>query len=345
MSKHEASGLDGRRSRQPSGASKRTFGGVVMEGPGKPDAPHASRERWLECVVLPADGGREVREILLRTLRLSRQMLKRLAVSGGIRLNGASPFLSTRVQTGDVVAVRLSAVSPSGLRPVPMDLDIVLEDSDVLVINKPPGLLVHPTRPSHVRTLAHGVLAYYQRQGTPDLIHPVHRLDRDTSGLVLFARHSLAHQRLDRQLQSRTLKRSYLAVVHGVVRAGEGELDVPIERQAGDPHLRAVATSAGASARTRFRVIDRFPEGTLLDVQLETGRTHQIRVHMAHLGHPLIGDTAYGGALHPACPRQALHAWRLSFSHPISRLPVQCEAPLPPDMVGLLRELKQGPHG
>ncbi len=304
--------------------------------------PAPSVERWLEHVVEAHEEGRTVREVLLRSLRLSRQMIRRLAQSGGIRLNGASPFLSTGVREGDRLAVRLSAATPSRLRPVTMPLSIMLEDPDLLVVDKPPGLLVHPTRRSHVHTLAHGVLAHLGSGGIQAHSHPVHRLDRDTSGLVLFAKHSVAHQRLDRQLRAGSLRRSYLAVAQGTFAAESGAVDAPISRSPEDPYLRTAAGGNGAEARTAFRVVARLAGATVLEVELETGRTHQIRVHLAHLGHPLWGDEAYGGATHPLCARTALHSWRLSFLHPFSGEPVRCEAPLPADMEELTRSLGTG---
>ena len=307
--------------------------------PGE-EAGAAAAERWLTHPVQEVEAGRQVRDVLLRTLRLSRQMVRRLAVGGGIRLNGASPFLSSPVRPGDLLEVRLDAVRRSGLRPVAMELEVVVEDGDVLVVNKPAGLLVHPTRRSHVRTLAHGVLAHLLREGATPSIHPVHRLDRDTSGLVLFAKHPVAHQRLDRQLRSRTLKRGYLAVVQGSVADDEGEIDAPLRRHADDAHLREISPEGGSAARTRFRVVERLGSATLVEVELETGRTHQIRVHMAHAGHPLVGDAAYGGAVGPAFSRQALHAWRLGLSHPLTGTPIRCEVALPADMDLLVRELR-----
>lgn len=297
-------------------------------------------EHWLEHRVDAAEDGWQVREVLLRVHRLSRAMIRRLAQSRGVRLNGEVPFLSSPVRAGDRLRFRLSGTESGGLRPVPMELDVVWEDRHVLVVAKPPGILVHPTRRSHVRTLAHGVLAHLRQRGEAARPHPVHRLDRDTSGLVLFAKHSVAHQRLDRQLRARSLRRSYLAVVQGTLAVESGEVDAPISRNPDDPHLRSSAVREGASAQTAFRVRERFAAATLVEVELETGRTHQIRVHMAHLGHPLVGDTAYGGAVHAGLDRQALHAWRLRFEHPFSAESVLCEAALPADMARLLSQLR-----
>ena len=300
-----------------------------MQKPG--DATH----RWIDHTVLPEEDEWQVREILLRSLRLSRQMIKRLTQSEGVQLDGMTPYLSSRVRAGQRLTIRLSPGAGSGLRPVPMPLEIVLEDADLLVVNKPARMLVHPSRPSHVRTLAHGVLAHFADTGVSALPHPVHRLDRDTTGLVLFAKHSVAHQRLDRQMRGRLIKRTYLAVVAGLLKPREGRIVAAIGRSEHDAHLRT-SLKSGAPAATRFRVVEQLRGMSIVEIELETGRTHQIRVHFADAGHPLIGDISYGGPKHPAIERQALHARRLSFQHPMSGLPVACEAMLPDDLRALL---------
>jgi 23S rRNA pseudouridine1911/1915/1917 synthase len=305
------------------------------------DEPADVRERWIRQPVLSEEDGWQVRDVLLRSLRLSRLMIKRLAQSGGVLLDGDRPFLSARVREGQWLAVRLSPVEGSGLRPVPMPLRVVLDDPDILVLDKPAGQLVHPSRPSHVTTLAHGVLALYTARGQAALPHPVHRLDRDTTGLVLFATHSIAHQRLDRQIRARAMRRTYLAVASGAVEGNGGRIDAPIGRSPADAHLRTSAVS-GADAATRFRVLERLRDATLVEIELETGRTHQIRVHFAHTGHPLIGDVPYGGPSHPAIARQALHAARLEFTHPMTGRPVDCRAGMPDDMLELVTRLRTG---
>lgn len=296
-------------------------------------------QRWIGHRVLPEEDGRQVREILQGAFRLSRQMIKRLAQSEGVLLDGERPFLSSRVRGSQNLMIRLSPTGESRLRPVPMDLDIVLDDPDVLIIDKPAGILVHPTRRSHVRTLAHGVVALYRERRIAALVHPVHRLDRDTSGLVLFATHSIAHQRLDRQMRARRIVRRYLAVVQGVLSSDTGRFEAAVARRKDEVHLR-MADPSGAYAATRFRVLERFQSASMIEVELETGRTHQIRVHLAEAGHPLVGDIPYGGPEHPAIGRQALHAASLSFTHPMTGSDVVCHAPLPLDFSELLGALR-----
>jgi 23S rRNA pseudouridine1911/1915/1917 synthase len=296
--------------------------------------------RWLEYRVLPADEGRTVGQILRGPMGVSGRMLQRLTRSQGFRLNRKRTHLDRTVSAGDVVAVRVSAGESPGLTPVSMPLRIVHEDDELLVLDKPSGVLVHPTRPEHRETLAHGIAAHFERSGVRTKVRPVHRLDRDTTGLWLVAKTAFAHQRLDRQLREGGIRREYLAIVEGVMEGEEGTIDLPIGRAPGSSHLRAVRPD-GNPARTRYEVAERLNGATLLRLRLETGRTHQIRVHLAHSGHPVVGDRQYGARPSPeAISRYALHSWRLEFRHPVLDEPIVLEAPLPPDMDRLLDRLR-----
>jgi 23S rRNA pseudouridine1911/1915/1917 synthase len=287
------------------------------------------------------DDGRRIDEVLTRSLALDRQALRRLDRTRALRLNRRPATLRERVRVGDVVAWSLAETEYVGLDAVEMPLDIRLEDDWLLVVNKAPYLLVHPTVPEQRHTLVNGLTHHFQRQGRHVKVHPVHRLDRDTSGLVLIARTPEAHARLSRQLGSRALKREYRAVVHGEVRDEHGTMDAPIGPHPAQKPLRAVRPD-GDAARTHYRVLERLTGATLLALELESGRTHQIRVHMAHLGHPLLGDRQYGRRGLTRIGRQALHAARLRFDHPATGVEVQVEAALPADVRALLATLRAG---
>jgi 23S rRNA pseudouridine1911/1915/1917 synthase len=224
-----------------------------------------------------------------------------------------------------------------------MALNIIYEDDEVLVINKPAGLVVHPGSGNWKGTLLNALLHHSPQLAAIPRAGIVHRLDKDTSGLLVVAKTLPAQTELVRQLQKRTVKREYLALVHGAVRAG-GEVSAPVGR---DPRnrTRMAVVPAGRSARTRYRVAKRFAGVSLLECSLDTGRTHQIRVHMQSLGHPLVGDPVYRGGRRSATERaslnrQALHAARLEFSHPVSGARRRFEAPLPEDFRALLASLR-----
>ncbi|HEX8694736.1 MAG TPA: RluA family pseudouridine synthase [Longimicrobium sp.] len=295
--------------------------------------------RWTEHTVGEGEAGRTVQEVLTGTMGISRRMIQKLTRARGILLNRRPAFLGRKVKAGDVVAARVRYEEEAGLEPVAMELSVVHEDADVLVLDKPAGVLVHPTSPEQKATLSHGVAHHFQRQGLRAKVRPVHRIDRDTSGLVLFAKSADAHQRLDRQLRERELVRVYLALVEGSVAEDAGVLDAPIGPHPRAPHLRSVRPD-GEPARTRFRVVERFPAATLLELELDTGRTHQVRVHMLHAGHPVLGDRQYGRAGAGLIGRQALHASRLSFAHPSTGAALAFEAPLPDDMAALVERLR-----
>lgn len=220
-------------------------------------------------------------------------------------------------------------------------LVVIHEDDAVLVVDKPAGVLAHPVAAGEAGTLRDAVAAHRVARGRDATVHLVHRLDRDTSGLLLVAQDAAAHRRLARQLERRTLRRTYLALVAGVPGEDEGVVDAPVGRDPHDPPKRAVRDD-GEAARTRWRVVERLAGAALLACALETGRTHQVRVHLRHLGHPILGDRWYGGAGPAPVARQALHAWRLAFAHPATGLPVAFESPLPPDLAALRARLAAG---
>ena len=299
----------------------------------------AAPPRWVEHTVAADEDGRSVGAVLGGALGFSRDEVLRLTRLRAIRLNGRRTTPAARVRPGDVVAASTDPEGAPSVEPWPLELRVVAEDDEVLVVDKPAGVLVHPVLRGQTGTLANAVAHRDLLRGIRARVHPVHRLDRDTSGLVLFARTPPAHRQLDALLRGHALRREYLALVHGRVPDDAGTVDAPIGRDPAEPARRAVRAD-GAPARTRFRVLERFPGATLLRLELDTGRTHQVRVHLRHLGHPVLGDPVYGPGGPQPIARQALHAARLSYPHPATGAPAVFESPLPPDMVELRERLR-----
>jgi len=291
-------------------------------------------ERWQRHTVDADEAGSTLQDVLTGVMGVSRRRIQKLTRSRGILLGGRPAFLGRKVRAGDVVSVRATDAEGPTLDPVEMPLSILFEDEALLVVDKPAGVLVHPTAPHHRATLAHGIAHHLAARGESGRVRPVHRLDRDTSGLLLVAKSAMAHAALDRQLRDGGIRREYLAWVAGRPAADEGRVDAPVGRKPGEPRLRAVRED-GDPAATRYRVAGTGEHGAVLEIELETGRTHQIRVHLTHLGHPILGDIAYGGPRIPRLTRAALHAERLTFVHPVTGEAVRLDAPVPEDLAWL----------
>ncbi|UFJ41630.1 RluA family pseudouridine synthase [Brevibacillus humidisoli] len=293
-------------------------------------------ERLLHFQVAEDEQGRTVRDLLQSTYGVSRRLLNRAKYDGEILINGEPVRVTRIVEAGDVVEVILPSEQPETIQPQPMPLAIRYEDRDLLLIAKPAGMVVHPTRTHPDRTLANAVVAYWREKGEMRRFRPVNRLDKDTSGLLIIAKNQWAHEGFARMQRERTLRRTYLAVVHGLLNQETGEIAAPIGLRPGSIIEREVRTD-GQPALTRYRVLSRGAEMSVVELQLLTGRTHQIRVHMRHIGHPLVGDDLYGGQ-RSLIGRQALHAARLAFSHPRTGQLLCFEEPLPADMAELVKK-------
>jgi 23S rRNA pseudouridine1911/1915/1917 synthase len=289
---------------------------------------------------------------------LSRARLQALIREGCVQLAGKmARKVSQRISPGARVEVRLPPPEPHYLKPENIPLDIRFEDEHLLVVNKPPGMVVHPGAGRHEGTLV-GALLYHcrgQLSGIGGVERPgiVHRLDKDTSGLLLVAKADLVHQRLSEALKAHDIRRRYMALVKGVPALGIGAIDAPIGRHPTHRTAMAVVKKNGRDAVTRYKVQEVLEGAAFLLVRLETGRTHQIRVHLNHIGHPVIGDPLYGGGRLPRpgnrvhdvrfdslIQRQALHAYRLGFKHPMSGESMKYEAEPPEDFLDALEKLR-----
>ena len=292
--------------------------------------------RRLELTVTPELAGIKVDTLLKRHLGLSGTVTRRIKwLDDGILVDGARVNTRFCPAAGQVLSVRLSDPErSSGIVPAPGPLDIVYEDEDLIVLNKAPGVSVHPG-PGHFNdTLGNFLTYYYETSGQEADFHPVHRLDRGTSGLLVSAKHPHAQEMLKNQLHTECFQRIYLAVCEGVPDPGDGIVDAPLGPRPGSLMEQTVRPD-GKPARTRYVVLEVWGGRALLSLELETGRTHQIRVHMAHIGHPLTGDFLYGTEDRALIGRPALHSGRLSFLHPITKEKLTFSAPLPGDMVRL----------
>jgi 23S rRNA pseudouridine1911/1915/1917 synthase len=272
---------------------------------------------------------------------LSRTHARRLIDEGFIKVNGKIFRASHKLSTGDSVKIIVPPEPPSTLSPEGIPLDIIYEDDELLVIDKPAGLAVHPAPGHPGHTLVNAVLAYLPGLAEgDDTLRPgiVHRLDKDTSGLILVAKNRVAQANLSAQFKSRTVNKSYLVLVRGKLTPQNGVIEAAIGR---DPknRQRMAVVSMGREARTAYHVVKYIGDYTLLEIRPETGRTHQIRVHLAAIGFPVIGDDTYG-VKNPNLSRQFLHASRLSFKLPSTGKYVEFESPLPPDLSRALENIR-----
>jgi 23S rRNA pseudouridine1911/1915/1917 synthase len=301
--------------------------------------------------VPPEEDGFLLKTILQKRMGVSRKLLSRVKLSEqGITVNGVRQYISVHVRAGDLVELRMEHEESEDILPQDLPLTIIHEDEQLLILAKEAGIIVHPTHGHYMNTLANGVVYHWKQAGLSYRFRPVHRLDQETSGVLAIAKTPYAHQQISEQMIAHQVKKEYLAFVWGVVETGSGTINEPIDRDPEQPHVRIVKTD-GYSAVTHFEVVEQFDQGACVRIWLETGRTHQIRVHMRHLGHPLIGDKMYtlekyaeAACLLPEgnLRRQALHAYKLGFLHPGTREHVEFTAPMPEDLINLKDWLRLG---
>ena len=288
--------------------------------------------------------------------QLSRSQAGRLIREGHVTVNGVEKKAGYVVKVDDTISVSIPSPEPILIEPEPIPLSILFEDKDVVVVNKPPGMVVHPGAGHHHSTLVHALLHHCKDlEGIGGMLRPgiVHRLDKDTSGCVVVAKNDVAHDRLSQQFKQRLTRKCYLALVYGEMKALRGVIDHPIGRHPSDRKKMSTKSRHSRQSETRWQVKEAFHGATLLEIDLKTGRTHQIRVHCAAIGHPVAGDRTYGGAKRwktlptqdlqaqfKSIKRHMLHAWKLTIYHPRTDKPMDFESPIPKDMISVLDTLR-----
>ena len=296
-----------------------------------------------------------------REIGLSRTQIQRAVAEGRVRVNGSPVRSGRKLKTGDEVSIILPDAEPSGGLPEAIPLTILYEDSSLLVIDKPAGMVVHPAAGHSGGTLVNALMHHCRDlSGIGGVLRPgiVHRLDKETSGLIVVAKTDEAHRGLAGQFTRHEVKKTYLALVYGEPQTDGGRIEAAVGRHPTDRKKMSTQSRRGRSAVTVWRVRERFGVAALLEVDIETGRTHQIRVHLTDLGYPVVGDRVYGGAGRirtvgdptararmKAQSRQALHAWRISFTHPVTGEQMRFSSPLPEDMAGLCAFLRERAKG
>lgn len=277
---------------------------------------------------------------------LSRSYIQKVLKNGGVTVNGKPAKSSCRIVTGDRIEIDVPEPEEPEILAEPMDLDILYEDRDIILINKPKGMVVHPAAGHYTGTLVNGLMAHCREDlsGINGVLRPgiVHRIDMDTTGVLIVCKNDAAHQSIAQQLKDHSITRKYYAIVHGVIKDDSGTINAPIGRHPTDRKKMSILSRNGRDAVTHYRVLQRFEKYTYVECQLETGRTHQIRVHMASIHHPLLGDAVYGPARCPIAglQGQTLHAGVLGIVHPRTGEYMEFSAPLPEYFAQLLKKLK-----
>ena len=297
--------------------------------------------------VSPEDAGVRIDKYLAEQLPdITRSYLQKLLKDGSVQMNGKPVKASTKTAVGAVIALTIPEPEEPEILPENIPLDILYEDSDVILINKPKNMVVHPAAGHYTGTLVNALM-YHCRgdlSGINGVLRPgiLHRIDKDTTGVLIVCKNDRAHNALAEQLKEHSITRKYRAIVCGNLKEDEGTVDAPLGRHPQDRKKMAIVRSGGKRAVTHYRVLERFGNDTYIECQLETGRTHQIRVHMASLGHPLLGDEIYGRAKSPfKLEGQTLHAMVLGFIHPTTGEYMEFEAPLPEYFEKLLEKLRK----
>ncbi|MCJ0054590.1 RluA family pseudouridine synthase [Clostridioides difficile] len=279
-----------------------------------------------------------LKEVLLDKLNFSVRSLSKMKREKSVLVNGVHKKPSLKVYSGDLIEVKIDE-EKANFEPQDLNLQIIYDDFDIIMVNKPPFMVVHPTKSHYDKTIANGISYYIDNQKENVKIRFVNRLDMNTSGLVIVAKNAYAHHTLSTAMSENKVEKKYITVVDGIIKENEGTIDEPIYRPTEDS-IKRIIDERGQSSVTHYKVIERLENATVLEVSLETGRTHQIRVHMAHIGHGIIGDELYGYVDEELINRQALHAYKLEFEQPRTKEKLKFKADIPEDMKELISKLR-----
>lgn len=282
----------------------------------------------------------KLRDYLKYNHELSTRLIKKAAIEKRILVNGEIKKLNYIVIKGDHIKIDLNREENQNILPQNIPINIIYEDEDIIVVNKPPYMVVHPTKSHTDGTLANGVLFYFRQHGEECIVRLVSRLDMDTSGLVIIAKNQHSHMFLSKEMSANAVDKIYLAVVHGKLKEKCGIINLPIGRPSLESIKRKVMED-GQKAITHYEVLEEYDNASLVKLKLETGRTHQIRVHLSHMGNPIYGDNLYEEEKSNFIMRQALHAYKLKFTHPKTKEEISLEAPIPDDMKDLINRIKK----
>ena len=287
--------------------------------------------------------GTKLREYLKREMGISTRLIRSASIQKRIFINNEVVKMNRVIKNGEIIKIDLEKEESQNIAQEKIDIDIVYEDEDILVVNKKPFMVVHPTKTYQSGTLANGVINYFMESNQNCIVRLVSRLDMNTSGLIIIAKNQFSHGMLSKAMSENKVEKRYLAIVHGIFKEKQGTIDKPIYRPEGiENGTRRVVDERGQRSITHYKVVEEFSDSSLVECKLETGRTHQIRVHLSYLGHPIYGDVLYGDGDNEGdlIERQALHAYGLDFKSPRTEKELSLRADLPDDMKELIDKLK-----
>lgn len=273
---------------------------------------------------------------------LSGRFIRKAVRDGRVFVNKEKVIKKHKLSQDDLIEIYMQEDEHQNIEPEDMNIEIVYEDNDIIVINKRPGIVVHPTKGHPTGTLSNGILYHFKKNGEKSIVRLVSRLDRDTSGLIIIAKNQFSHMRLASDMSKDRFRKIYIAVVHGSMKEKEGRINLPIYKEEESESIKRIVDERGQESITTYEVLEELSKGSVVRLELETGRTHQIRVHMSHLGHPLYGDSLYGKGEEEKeyIERQALHAYKLEFPHPRTGDVLKLQCSLPDDIKNLIEKIK-----